>query len=66
MQFLVLGTRLSCGKWKATLLSELHNGTNKREVNRVLAEHPREDCFQRQRLFGMLSPTRGTAFSSHL
>ncbi|KAJ6499436.1 phosphatase 2C-like domain-containing protein [Mycena sanguinolenta] len=55
----VLGLRHHSGAWTGTLVNHLHAGHDRREVQRIRAEHPREpDAIQHGRVLGFLEPTR--------
>ncbi|OCH93119.1 protein serine/threonine phosphatase 2C [Obba rivulosa] len=55
----VLGSRDSSGRWSASLINSLHNGSNPQEVRRIRSEHPGEpDCVRCERVAGFLAPTR--------
>lgn len=57
----VLGSMNLDGKWIARRLSNEHNTDNTSEINRVLAEHPKQErdtIFRQERLLGQLLPTR--------
>ncbi|EMD37475.1 hypothetical protein CERSUDRAFT_94479 [Gelatoporia subvermispora B] len=55
----VLGSRDSAGRWSASLINSLHNGSNPQEARRIRSEHPGEpDCVRCERVAGFLAPTR--------
>ncbi|KZV66890.1 protein serine/threonine phosphatase 2C [Peniophora sp. CONT] len=55
----VLATRHHRGRWTASYVSDLHDGDNRAEIQRIQREHPgeREVC-KDQRVIGYLGPTR--------
>ncbi|KAI0633397.1 protein serine/threonine phosphatase 2C [Trametes polyzona] len=60
----VLGQKdaAGAGKWRATVLNSIHNGSNPGELERIRAEHPEEaDCTWNNRVLGFLAPTRGAS-----
>lgn len=57
----VLGSLNSDGKWIARRLTNEHNTDNVSEINRIIAEHPKQErdtIFRQERLLGQLLPTR--------
>ncbi|KAI5120928.1 hypothetical protein M0805_002908 [Coniferiporia weirii] len=55
----VLASRSPSGKWAGELLTQIHNGSNPREVERVRREHPNEpDCIKNGRILGTIAPFR--------
>ncbi|THH11555.1 hypothetical protein EW145_g585 [Phellinidium pouzarii] len=55
----VLASCSSSGEWVGELLTEAHNGTNLREIERVKREHPNEpDCIKNGRILGTIAPFR--------
>ncbi|KAG5652237.1 hypothetical protein H0H81_005731 [Sphagnurus paluster] len=54
-----LGARQSDGYWKTSLLSSHHNGTNLKEKEVILKEHPGEsECIMDDRVLGAIAVTR--------
>ncbi|KAL5527112.1 hypothetical protein ACEPAG_5903 [Sanghuangporus baumii] len=55
----VLASRTPSGRWVGELLTQVHNGTNLLEVERVRREHPNEpDCVRNGRILGTIAPFR--------
>ncbi|KAL5488326.1 hypothetical protein ACEPAI_6434 [Sanghuangporus weigelae] len=55
----VLASRAPSGRWVGELLTQVHNGTNLLEVERVRREHPNEpDCVRNGRILGTIAPFR--------
>ncbi|KAJ2453012.1 [Pyruvate dehydrogenase [acetyl-transferring]]-phosphatase 1, mitochondrial [Coemansia sp. RSA 2336] len=55
----LLGVRLKDGRWKAVRLSEDQTGSNQKELDRMMREHPGEPAvISRGRVLGALMPTR--------
>ncbi|KAJ2848968.1 [Pyruvate dehydrogenase [acetyl-transferring]]-phosphatase 1, mitochondrial [Coemansia brasiliensis] len=55
----LLGVRLKDGRWKAVRLSEDQTASNKKELDRMMREHPGEpSVISRGRVLGGLMPTR--------
>ncbi|VDC01683.1 unnamed protein product [Peniophora sp. CBMAI 1063] len=55
----VLASKHQSGRWSATYVSDLHDGDNLAEIQRIQREHPgeREAC-KDNRVIGFLGPTR--------
>ncbi|KAL5530454.1 hypothetical protein ACEPAF_6712 [Sanghuangporus sanghuang] len=55
----VLASRTPSGRWVGELLTQVHNGTNLLEVERVRREHPNEPgCVRNGRILGTIAPFR--------
>lgn len=48
------------GEWTVEVLTEMHNGDNDKELDRIRSEHPGEEntCIKDRRVLGALAPTR--------
>jgi pyruvate dehydrogenase phosphatase len=56
----VLVSHHPSGEWKGELLTEVHNGLDKGEVERVRAEHPGEEgALMGYRVLNTIMVTRG-------
>lgn len=62
MQRAVLISEKHDGTLVARRVTEVHNGGNERELDRVRREHlGEEECVLNARVLGFLAPTRGTS-----